>query len=560
MKSTSTLLLLLLVTLGGCANEVIMTEKPLYTCPEPFTPCKPGSFTEVTFDTGAVATGYYLSIEQVDGLDTDADEFGVSFAAGRASRSDGMATIRRTSGGERTEEIRRFRFRTTVNAEPQKVVETRAFVRSIGTPAFTYSSDTILLAGRFPGTVEGDYDIASAKLKTGERLAEVARTPASRLISWESQPAFSPDGRTLYFVSSRLDGIGGTDIYTMNLNDAGVWSAPVNLGPGVNTPCDELTPFVSSDGNWLYFSSAGHSTVGGYDIFRSRLRAGSAAAAENLGRPLNTPDDELSPSSPPGADPDTLLYYSSNQPGSDRFDVWVLNRRFRGDRTTARTERPDSVRLTGTVVTQQGDPVDGATVTLDEGDPPKRVDSTRSGRDGSYGFDIVEGKKYDVTASKEGKLYGSETVEVPVYNNRDEIKRDVVFLDTVVFRVNFPFNDASNPYEYTLDDRGLPSDRRWSDVIAQAADVLRRISPNSGTVIDLVGHTDPIGSDAYNLDLGRRRAEFIRRELIRRGVSESILRVRSAGEGSPLPSYEGENDELYRSRLRRVELFRKETR
>ncbi len=559
MKSTTILLFLLLVTLTGCANEVIMTEKPLYTCPEPFTPCKPGSFTEVTFDTGAVASGYYLSIEQVNGLDTEVDEFGVSFAAGRASRSDGMATIRRTSGGERTEEIRRFRFRTVVDAEPQKEVETRAFVNSIGMPAYTYNSDTILLAGRFPGTVEGDYDIASARLQTGERLGEIAQNPASRLLSWESQPAFTPDGRTLYFVSSRLDGIGGTDIYKMNLNDEGVWSTPTNLGPAVNTPCDELTPFVSSDGNWLYFSSAGHNTVGGYDIFRSRLRAGSASAAENLGRPLNTISDELSPSAPPGADPDTLLYYSSNQSGSQRFDIWVLNRRFRGDRSKARQERPDSVRLTGTVVTQQGDPVDGATVTLDEGDPPKRVDSTRSARDGSYGFDIVEGKKYDVTASKEGKLYGSETVEVPVYNNREEIKRDVVFLDTVVFRVNFPFNDASNPYEYTLDDRGLPSDRRWTEVIAQAAEVLRRISPNSGTVIDLVGHTDPIGSDAYNLDLGRRRAEFIRRELISRGVPASILKVRSAGEGSPLPSYEGENDELYRSRLRRVELFRRES-
>ena len=148
-------------------------------------------------------------------------------------------------------------------------------------------------------------------------------------------------------------------------------------------------------------------------------------------------------------------------------------------------------------------------------------------------------------------------MNVPTYNNRDEVRRDVVFLDTVGFRVNFPFNDASNPYEYTLDDRGLPTNRRWSEVIAQAAEVLRQIEPGSGTTIELVGHTDPIGSDAYNIDLGRRRAEFIRRELVMRGVSPRILTVSSAGEQRPLPMYDQENDELYRARLRRVELYRK---
>ena len=535
-----------------------MQEKPLYVCPEPFTPCKPGSFNLVTFDTGARSNGYYLTLERVEGLNTEADEFGVSFAAGTATRTDGMATIRTVDGGDRVENLQRVRFRTTVVAEPQKRVETRAFLSAFGTTAYTYTSDTLILAGRFPGRVEGDYDLASARLKQGERLAEVAEHAGSRLVSWEAQPALSPDGKTLYFSSSKRGGLGGTDIYSMTLQGDGTWSDPVNLGPGVNTPCDELSPFVSSDGTWLYFSSAGHNTVGGYDIFRSRLRSGTPSAAENLGRPLNTKADEIFPSAPPGVDPDTLLYYSSNPPGSNRFDVWVLNRRFKGDRSTATTERPDSIRLTGTVVTQEGDPVDGATVTLDEGDPPKRVDSTISDREGTYGFEIEDGREYEITASKEGELYGSETVEVPVYNNREEIKRDIVFLDTVVFRVNFPFNDASNPYEYTLDERGLPSDRRWIEVLSQAADVLRRIDPASGTVVDLVGHTDPKGSDAYNVDLGRRRAEFIKKELVRRGVPASILKVSSAGERNPLPAFEGEGDEIYRSRLRRVELFRRE--
>ena len=542
----------------GCVHEVVMREKPLHTCPTPVVLCKPGSFDRVTFDTGITGTGYYLSIEQVEHLNTGVDEFGVSFPSGPRGRGDGLATIREQKDGIRSEMLHPVRFSDPAIAEVLDPIEPDAFINSFGTAAWRTGSDSLLLVGRFPGTVEGDYDLAAGLMGGPGGISTIGRAAGSRILSWESQPALSPDGSALYFVSSRLDGLGGTDIYVMRRRADGLWSDPENLGPAVNTPCDDLSPFVSSDGTWLYFSSSGHETVGGYDIFRSRLLAGRPSQAENIGRPLNTPADEIFPSSPPGTDPDTLLYYSSNQKGSDRFDVWVLTRRLRGGRGgQVPRDRPDSVRLSGTVVTSEGQPVDGATVTLDEGDPPRRVDSTKSGRDGSYGFTILEGRNYEVTASKEGELYGRETVNVPTYNNRDEVRRDVVFLDTVVFRVNFPFNDASNPYEYTLDDRGLPTNRRWSEVIAQAAEVLRRIEPGSGTTIELVGHTDPIGSDAYNIDLGRRRAEFIRRELVMRGVSPRILTVSSAGEQRPLPMYDQENDELYRARLRRVELYRK---
>jgi hypothetical protein len=468
-----------------------------------------------------------------------------------------LGTIRERKDGRRSDAVYPVHFSDPAVARVLDPLEPNAFVNSFGTAAWMSGSDSLFLAGRFPGTVEGDYDLAAGLSGGPEGISTITRAAGSRVLSWESQPALSPDGSSLYFASSRLDGLGGTDIFVMRRRVGGDWSDPENLGPAVNTPCDDLSPFVSSDGAWLYFSSSGHETVGGYDIFRSRLLAGRPSQAENIGRPLNTPADEIFPSTPPGTDPDTLLYYSSNQSGSDRFDVWVLTRRLRGGRAggTPR-DRPDSVRLSGTVVTRDGRPVDGATVTLDEGDPPRRVDSTTSDRGGSYGFTILEGKDYEVTASREGELYGRETINVPTYNNRDEVRRDVVFLDTVVFRVNFPFNDASNPYEYTLDDRGLPTNRRWSEVIAQAAEILRQIEPGSG-MIELVGHTDPIGSDAYNIDLGRRRAEFIRRELIMRGVSPAILSLSSAGERRPLPMYDQENDELYRARLRRVELYRK---
>ncbi len=557
-------LLCLATFVAGCATSVNMKERPLFECPVPIIPCEPGLFTERTLDTGAAGGyGYYLAIERVKGLDTEVDEFGVAFPSGIAGGSNGIATLKVEEDGRRHDEIHRVRFSRIPEARREERLQSYGFAESIGTPAYFAGADTLLLSGQFPRTVKGDYDVMVGSFKGGDRLGNLLRQNVSTLIYWDAQPAFSPDGKSLYFVSAHPGGIGGTDIYVSNVKADGTWSTPKNLGPAVNTPCDELSPFVSGDGKWLYFSSSGHRTVGGYDIFRSRLVGGLLSEAENLGLPINTPADELFPSAPSAAEPDTLLYYSSNQRGSKGFDVYVLHRLFRGrPGQVATTERPDSVTLKGVVRYGDGSPADSAMVTLDERDPPRRVDSTTSDRDGRYKFRVQEGKKYDITASDvtdstKTELYGKDEVVVPVYNNREEVERDIFFLDTVVFRVNFPFNDASNPYEFTLDERGFPTDRQWETEIAQAADVLRRIDPATGVRIELVGHTDPIGSDAYNLDLGNRRAQFIKRELVRRGVNPALISVRSLGEGHPLTPYPNEPDEQYRARLRRVELFRK---
>jgi hypothetical protein len=177
-------------------------------------------------------------------------------------------------------------------------------------------------------------------------------------------------------------------------------------------------------------------------------------------------------------------------------------------------------------------------------------------RTGRYEFTIKEGRTYELTAGSERSLYTREEVHVPKSNTDATIMRDVELPDTVTFRINFPFNNATDPYEFTLDDRGLPSGERWTDVIARAARFLSRLRPADGQRVIIVGHTDPIGSDAFNLNLGRRRAEFVRRELIARGVNTALLSVASEGEGRKLPMADGEQDELYRARLRRVELVR----
>ena len=87
----------------------------------------------------------------------------------------------------------------------------------------------------------------------------------------ETHASLSPDGQTLYFTSDRKGGYGGLDIYRSVKNGTGDWDNPINLGPLINTPYNEESPFVSSDGKRLFFSSQGHYNMGGYDVFSSFL-------------------------------------------------------------------------------------------------------------------------------------------------------------------------------------------------------------------------------------------------------------------------------------------------
>jgi hypothetical protein len=554
------LLVLILPMLIGCTTAVYLPERPRLVCPEPEIVCHPGTFDQVTIDTSSAVNGpgnYHFAISQVNGLNGKGNEFGVVFPQRGRSSVEALATIR--SSGRRnlqitTDKMVSVRFRSVTEAIPGNELNAAVISSSLGTGDLR--ADSLYFTARWPGRLIGDYDMVTATIR-GDQFVEPAPVPISSLRFWDAQPALSPDGHLLFFASNRVGGIGGVDIYVSRRQSDGSWSDPQNVGPGVNSTCDELSPWVSGDGRWLYFASSGHNTVGGYDIFRAPIVGDQLAAPENLGRPINTTADELFPSAPSGAQPDTLLYYSSNQSGGvSGFDMYVLHRQRRGRTTTVATRQGEKTTLEGTIRDSKGDPVPDALVKLEEKDPPGRKDSTHTSRQGEYEFDVERGKRYEVTAESDKTLYTRETVTIPASGDKP-VSRDITLPDTVTFRVNFPFNNATDPYEYTLDDRGLTTDLTWIQSITRAADFLKQFNSRRDVSFEIVGHTDPIGTDAFNLDLGRRRAEFIRGELLKRGVESRLLGVRSEGESKPLPMGEDEPDDLYRARLRRVELFRR---
>lgn len=111
----------------------------------------------------------------------------------------------------------------------------------------------------------------------------------------ETTVHLTPDEKTMYFVSNRPKGAkGGSDIWVVKKDAKGKWGKPSNLGPEINTIYSEESPFFDADSGYLYFSSTGHNTIGGFDVFRSKLNEnGRWSAAENLGLPVNSADDDL---------------------------------------------------------------------------------------------------------------------------------------------------------------------------------------------------------------------------------------------------------------------------
>jgi hypothetical protein len=141
-----------------------------------------------------------------------------------------------------------------------------------------------------------DYDgnIYTSRFESGTWSPVVKLNENINTKYWESHATVSHDNKSLYFTSNRKGTYGGLDIYISNRDSTGDWGLARNLGPVINSPYNEETPFLSEDDKTLFFSSRGHLSMGGYDIFYSKLlKNGEWAAPMNIGYPLNTTDDDL---------------------------------------------------------------------------------------------------------------------------------------------------------------------------------------------------------------------------------------------------------------------------
>lgn len=249
---------------------------------------------------------------------------------------------------------------------------------------------------------EDDGDIYMCSLTENGWGAPVKLRGDVNTPAWEDNCSLSPDGRTLYFCSSRLGGYGGKDLYKSILQPDSSWGIAQNLGDKINTPEDEDDPYIHLDGKLFLFSSKGHNSMGGYDIFKTYLNPtdSSWAAIENIGYPINTPDDDIHYSLTPGGDKG--YYGISRSDGFGDVDLYTVEPGITGI-------MPTMLVVKGTV-SLDNRPFGGKIEVMTNSGLYKKYKSNPA--DGFYQIVLPLGQDYKVTWKLNDTTAQTETIEV----------------------------------------------------------------------------------------------------------------------------------------------------
>lgn len=348
--------------------------------------------------------------------------------------------------------------------------------------------------------------------------------------AWDSQPFISADGNTLYFVSDRSGGSGGTDIYMSRRTPQG-WSSAVNLGGNINSPSDEVSPALAADNERMYFASNRPGGMGGFDVYTINLpKPDGSTRAANIGAPVNTEADELFYFSI--ANSNQAFFTSNRSGGEGALDLYAAV--------------PDPVPgkpvliVRGTVKNAVTKAPVGSMITITDLQTARSVAQFQSDDvTGEYFVMLTPGREYSVTASKAGYLFYSERFEVPADETGREVTYDIslspVHDGSVRLLVFFDFDKADL----------RPESRSELDRVVEF------LQGNPDIKVSIEGHTDDQGTTDYNKGLSERRAKSVEKYLIAGGVPAA--RVSSAGFGKNKPLMQGTSDEA-RARNRRVEM------
>ena len=314
-------------------------------------------------------------------------------------------------------------------------------------------------------------------------------------------PAVSPDGEFLYFVSDMPGGYGGKDIWRISLTEKE--GTLENLGVQINTPGDEMFPYIRSNGD-LYFSSDGHPGMGGLDIFKARMNDSGFWQIENMKAPINSQADDFGIT----FGEEESGFFSSNRGDGRGYDnIYSF-------------ELPSiSVWISGTVIDKDDEPVPDAIIRIVGNDGSNQKEFAR--KDGSFRFKLDRGVHYVMLASCRGYL-----------NSKQEFISDNEEADAE-YGVNFVLASISKPILienifYDFDRATLRPESETS-----LNELVKMLNDNPNVSIELGAHTDLKGSEQYNLRLSDRRARSVVDYLIKSGINPDRLQPKGYGESRP---------------------------
>lgn len=408
-----------------------------------------------------------------------------------------------------------------------------------GTPTFSKDGNTMVFARGNTGKskdVSPDVDLYISK-KEGNNWSVPERLSISDSLAWDGSPSFSSDGKTLYFSSNRRGGKGGLDLYRVAIDNSGRFGRAINMGSTINTPGDEIFPFVSEDGK-LYFSSDGHPSLGGLDLYVA-TRNDNEIVVEHLGVPMNSIADDFGI---------TLVdenhgYFSSNRPGGmGDDDIYYFSGKGPEDRWWS-TEAPPVLAdenekiVHYSVKTQFIDPngkaIEGVKFSL-----RKNGQSIQGGKSDKKGFaptiELEANDVLDFLCEKDEYLtkrssFSMEGREIPQILLKKEVT-DTTFTFQIVMdkpEIGKEITELYqiNPIFYDLDK----SDIR-SDAAEELEKIVQFLKDNEIVTIELGSHTDSRASGPYNLKLSQRRAESAVKYITSKGISPERIKAKGYGE------------------------------
>ncbi len=475
----------------------------------------------------------YFRVRSLDALNTPAAEYAPVYQDGQLYfTSSGMDNKIYKATGTPFTNI----FSVTTNGANVEKETLKALNENInnynaneGTVAFTPDGRIMVFARGNSGKRKGgeDVNLFVSTLRNND-WSEPRMLRINEPGFWDSTPAFSRDGKTLYFASNRPGGYGGTDLYSARVDGRGNFSRVRNLGPDINTSGNEMFPHVGVD-NSLFFASDGHPGYGGLDLFVATRRSGKIEV-ENLGQPMNSNADDFglflfradrgffSSNREGGAGDDDIYTFVNEDP-----NLKIVNYFLQGVTMTNENER--RVILPNVRVQL----LDNEAQLLEE---------ATTGPDGRFNFRVYENERYNLFAEKVGgpDRYFNTRVEFSTVGRgvlKDTLK---TLVTNVTYDTLLVLEKLEKDKIFVLENIYYDFNK-WDirpDAALELDKLVTILKDNPALKIEMGAHTDSVDTEEYNLWLSQKRAESAVDFLASRGIERNRLVAKGYGEGKPI--------------------------